>query len=466
MRKVINKLRLFLCTFSGEDDYIIRKCSAKIQISFALIGVFVLLVFSGCFVSATAFISELFGHFNLSCLLVGILWALIVTTIYLLLLYTISPTLLPVGKKKRKKGKTIHIDLAQADIKPKSSFTFSLILRIIFILVLAVIIAQPLSVLLVPLIDRSIDSDIENYKMEYRVSLMVKSDSLFMLDELIKQKELYSKFELHKNVSDSTEIKKSLSFIEAKTSDDNYFITQSIYQLNMLGDIKSINKKKTNSDSISIVLANLLSDQIKSDSLSLSSFGSINFTNPTLQKDYDDFYISFHRIIHSKIDNYHKLNSLLNKSNFYVTKIKILLEKNPLSWLLTLLGCLVFLIPIYLKFLVRNKTDFYNKKEDIEKKLVVDAYQNFKLEYVETFNEKFNLINERTNQTLYPLLEKIKTIDSKKYKLLVGDLKNEMVYKPMHKFEYWADMPYRTTRQKNNQVLSKEKDLLNQIYNS
>jgi hypothetical protein len=463
MRKVINKLRLFLCTFSGEDDYIIRKCSDRIQISFALIGVFVLFVFGGCFVSATAFISELFGHFNAFCLLVGILWALIVTTIYLLLLYTISPTLLPVGKKKTVKGKKIHIDINIDVIKPKSSFTSSLVLRIIFISVLAFIIAQPLNVLV---LSNSIQSDIENFKMEYRVNMLVKSDSLFIQDELIAQREFYSNMLVHQNLSDSLEVINNVGLINRKILDDSLFINSSISHLKSLNQYKISKANKINTDSIRNILASLLINQIHSDSMSLISFGNIYFANLTLQKDYIVFNNEFHKIIDNKIDNYYKLNSLLDRSNFYVTRIKLLLEKNIVSWLLTLLGCMVFLVPIYLKFLVRNYTDFYNRKEEIEKKLVVDAYQNFKLEYVETFNEKFILINERTNQTIYPLLEEIKTIDSKKYKLLVGDLKNEMVYRPIHKFEYWADMPYRTTRQKNNQVLSEEKDLLTQIYNS
>jgi nitric oxide reductase large subunit len=106
MNKAINRLRLFFCTFSGEDDYIIRECKPRIQISFALIGLFVMIVFAGCWVSASSFMSELFeGSGKWLSIPIGILWALLVANMYLLLLYTVSPTLLPVAKKEIRKGK-------------------------------------------------------------------------------------------------------------------------------------------------------------------------------------------------------------------------------------------------------------------------------------------------------------------------------------------------------------------------
>lgn len=452
MRRVINKLRLFLCTFSGEDDYIIRKCSAKIQISFALIGIFVLLVFGGCFVSATAFITELFGHFNLSCLLIGTLWALIVTTIYLLLLYTISPVLLPVAKKKKIKGKKIHIENEE-----KSSFTTSLIIRIIFILVLATIIAQPLSVLV---LSRTIESDIENYKMEYKVNMMIKSDSLFMQDEMSRQKDFYSNLILHKYAEDSIEIQQNVQLINSKIMKDSFFISSASQQLNLLRS----RKQKINANAIRIVLADLLNKQIKDDSIALDLFSTLTFTNQTLQKDYNEFYFSFQKIIHNKHDNYEKLNSLLDKSNFYVTKIKMLLQKKFLAWILTLLGCLVFLIPIYLKFIIRNKTDFYNRKEEIERKMVIDAYEVFKNNYTNLFNDKYITLNNHTIKVLTPNLEKLRKVDLKRYELISSKINNELKYQSIYKYEYWADMPYRTKRQKNKRLIETEEDLIHKIY--
>jgi len=457
MRRVINKLRLFLCTFSGEDDYIIRKCSAKIQISFAFIGIFVLLVFGGCFVSATAFITELFGHFNFSCLLIGTLWALIVTTIYLFLLYTISPVLLPVAQKRKIKGKKIHIEDQE-----KSSITISLIIRMIFILVLAIIIAQPLSVLV---LSGTIESDIENYKMEYKVNMMVKSDSLFIQDEMSRQKDFYSNLILHKYAEDSIEVQRNIQFIDFKIYKDRLFINSAKKQLELLNNTTNKNQI-INSDSIRLTLASLLNNQIKDDSTALISFGNLTFNNQKLQNDYNEFYNSFHKITHAKLDNYAKLNSLLDRSNFYATKIKMLLQKNFLAWILTLLGCLVFLIPIYLKFIVRNKTNFYNRKEEIERKMVIDAYVEFKTDYVRMFYEKYITLNNHTTKVLNPYLEKLKKANSIKYKLIEHEIKHELKYQPMHKYEYWADMPYRTKRQVNKRVIEKEEDLIHKIYNS
>ncbi len=101
MNRAINRLRLFFCTFSGEDDYIVRECRPGIQVSFALIGFFVLIVFAGCWISASAFIKDLFeGSSKWFSIPVGILWAMLVTNLYLLLLYTVSPTWWPTARMK------------------------------------------------------------------------------------------------------------------------------------------------------------------------------------------------------------------------------------------------------------------------------------------------------------------------------------------------------------------------------
>ena len=60
MNKATNSFRLLLCTFSGEDNFIIKKCSPTIEFTFALIGVFVIANFVGCFTSAYAFFDSLF----------------------------------------------------------------------------------------------------------------------------------------------------------------------------------------------------------------------------------------------------------------------------------------------------------------------------------------------------------------------------------------------------------------------
>ncbi len=145
MNQAIHRLRLFLCTFSGEDDFIIRRCQARIQVSFASIGVCVILIFIGCWFSADKFMDNLFLNSKCMSAFVGIIWAFLVTNLYLLLLYTISPAILPVSNKKRKKR---IISVTEIEKKNETGFIVSFSLRIFLLILLAIIIAQPINVLL------------------------------------------------------------------------------------------------------------------------------------------------------------------------------------------------------------------------------------------------------------------------------------------------------------------------------
>lgn len=142
MKRRLHNIWLFFCTFSGEDDYIIRKCSGKTQLTFALIGFFVILIFLACLESARLFMLNLFDGAEFLGTFVGLVWSLLITNLYLLLLYTISPTLLPVADKKKKKKSF------EGSNKAKKIFTSSFILRILLIILLAVIITQPYNVLI------------------------------------------------------------------------------------------------------------------------------------------------------------------------------------------------------------------------------------------------------------------------------------------------------------------------------
>ena len=64
------------------------------------IYVFVILIFVGCFISATTFTYSLFNENPLISTPFGVFWALMISIIYLLLLYTITPPILPNNNKK------------------------------------------------------------------------------------------------------------------------------------------------------------------------------------------------------------------------------------------------------------------------------------------------------------------------------------------------------------------------------
>lgn len=136
MSSLLKVIRNRLCKFSGEDYTIIQKCNDKVQFYFSLIGLLVLVILLCSFASALYFTEHLF-HSVIADIGVGIIWGYIITNMYVLFLYTISPTLLPTKIRKKQEVKTNQFQLS-----------FSMGLRIFIVILLAVIIAQPLNVLI------------------------------------------------------------------------------------------------------------------------------------------------------------------------------------------------------------------------------------------------------------------------------------------------------------------------------
>lgn len=139
----MKKFKQWLCKFSGEDFVIINEYENKNQNQytenrFALIGLFVLIVLLSCFISAFLFSDNLF-HTTIQDIGIAIIWGFIVTNLYVLLLYTISPTLLP--KKKNIRNKNI------SDVE-NPFINLSFIIRILLLILLAIIVAQPFNVLI------------------------------------------------------------------------------------------------------------------------------------------------------------------------------------------------------------------------------------------------------------------------------------------------------------------------------
>ncbi len=134
MSSVLKYIGNRLCKFSGEDFTIIQKCNTRIQIVFSFIGFFVLIILVCCFISALYFTEHLF-HNIITDIGVGLVWGYIVTNLYVLLLYTITPTLLPKKEREKKLIKTASFSL-----------NTSLVLRVGIVVLLAMITAQPLNV--------------------------------------------------------------------------------------------------------------------------------------------------------------------------------------------------------------------------------------------------------------------------------------------------------------------------------
>lgn len=150
MSSLLKEIRNRLCKYSGEDYTIIQKCNVKIQFYFSLIGLLVFFILLCSFASALYFTEHLF-HSIIADIGVGIVWGYIITNMYVLFLYTISPTLLPTKIRKKQEVKTNQFQLS-----------FSMGLRIFIVILLAIIISQPLNVFLLKTYSTTLAFDIKN----------------------------------------------------------------------------------------------------------------------------------------------------------------------------------------------------------------------------------------------------------------------------------------------------------------
>jgi hypothetical protein len=121
-------LRKLLWILSGDDFNIICQCDRRLQNSFAVIGLFVLLIFVLCFVSSYFTFTMLLQNYLIG-IPIGFFFAWMVTNIYLFLLYTLSKNVLP--HRRRKLLRFV-----------------SIILRIFFICFIAIIVSKPIEALL------------------------------------------------------------------------------------------------------------------------------------------------------------------------------------------------------------------------------------------------------------------------------------------------------------------------------
>lgn len=285
--KVLNKF----IVFSGEDYQIINKCNASTRVQFAFIGFLVFIILCFCFFSAYLFTDSLF-HLPIQDFGIAIVWGAIITNMYVLLLYTISPTILPVKNK---------IDTYQIGYRINAS----LIIRLLIIIVIAVITAQPISV--------------------------------FLLAE--------------------------------------------------------------------------------------------------------------------------------NAANYAAT-IKILISSKVEAWLITILVVACFIIPVYIKYALRNKSNFYLMKADIEKQIIKDEYNEFKTHYENILTANCNKYNSSTLNKLLYCLNKQKEIDFTVFNKIMNEINLELANEKITKYEYWADTPFRTIKKTHAHNALSQDDFLKKIYST
>lgn len=505
MSKTLDNIRLNLCFFSGEDDYIIRKCSKKIQIFFAFIGLFVIIVFLGCFISAFEFTTSVFieSGWLVMPFIIGLIWAFLVANMYLLLLYTISPTLLPVSNKKKKHKQKNKI---KDDV-----FSISLILRILFISLLAIIIAQPLSVFH---FSYSIDEELQKHKNLEQALMIISFDSTSINNQQKLFKDFNNRIKIFK--SEYPLVINSNNKLINKLNDD----INNLYQINSIQKnllqkrklkepIKIYEKKK---DSLNNELINISNNIVNSDANILSLIDGVSCNSKMLYNDFILFRNEIKQIIESRNKNHNRISIAISECNYYTTKIKLLLQHNPISWLLTFLICIVFILPIYLKYALRDlsknyfkedfkdklsmykireemlitkdftwlknnlqklnineikTSDFYFQKMLIEYKIILEDYEEFKLNHSKILKERIQSYNSIYKGSLKLKLDQLLKTNSINYKDFVSEVKVEFdkTNDSFEKYEYWEDAPFRTLKRNEKPILGNdEEELLRLIY--
>lgn len=506
MNKSLNQIRLFLCTCSGEDDFVIRKCSKRIQLRFALIGFFVLLIFFGCFLSATTFTYSLFQGITWISLAMGVIWGSVIVNIYLLLLYTISPKLLPVAFKNLR-GQTVDND---EKLKEDKFLTTSMLGRLGFMTLLAIIIAQPLNVLI---ISNSVESSIEKHKIVQKIKMFTIANKASIDNEVLFYKEFNKKIQFLLNKQDSIYVSKQILLLNSKVSDDKKFINDSdklFKSLKKIDEMFFIDEKSNNSrDSIINLLNTIFIKEIQSDTDFAANIESITINNKKIKSYFEEYKTNLIKTINLKLENTIALNKLLEKSNFYIKTIQLLLYENLLSWIITFVICLIFLMPIYFKFKVRDlsesffisdykddsemkrlraeitntsdfrwlqdkikklniiglrTSDYYFQRIVIEHRMILENYDSTKQLYSSILTAKNQEFNQNSLERIKPILEKLKQINIKSYKKLKVEIDEEYKDELFKKYEYWLDAPFRTKKRNISSVKNDELSFLDFIY--
>lgn len=449
-------IKNFFLRFSGEDFQIINK--SKTSLTFLGIGVFVFVIFVLCCVSGFSFLYNSFqGNIFLSAP-IGVFWGLLIAVIYVFLIYTITPILLPTPIKK--KNKII------GEVKPLVfNYNTSFFLRYGFIIFISLIVAQPLNVFL---LKEYSNRSVERYKIEYKLSDVLSADSVFVK----KETEYRSKFQERMktlNVHDSISLNLSNNIINQKVYNDNETLINGTSYKNNLEKLKKLSFSEKNQqkfDDLYVNIENLLNDESNDDEAFLENIKKIKFDNEFLQNDFEEYKESIVTIIQDKKTHSDQLKNLVDKSNFYVTTMKIILKENPVSWIITFITIIIFSLPLYFKYRVAKESHFFNIKQRIELDFVENNYSKHLTQYGLKLEKTLEKLNQELISNLSTEMQKLEGYDAAKHQLLLAEMKKEVADVFIEKFQFWKNPPFRTKKIENNIVHKSQKDFLEFIYQS
>jgi hypothetical protein len=297
-----------------------------------------------------------------------------------------------------------------------------------------------------------------------------QSNNLLIKNEIVLFQDFNNKVNLSCSNSEKTKIQNNLSIIDNKINRDKVFINQSkklFTKLNKLEKKVWLEKKDVILKDQLLNKLNLLTDsEILSDETFLREIDNAKISNQLLVADFNIYKTNLKEAINEKIDNYQKLIYLLSQSNFYIKRIQLILYENQFSWLITFAVCLLFLLPIYVKYKVREKTGFYDQKIEIEKRIVLEEYSKFKNNYSKLLQQNISKYNYKSLEELKVYLSKLSVINKVNFKIIEKHIKAEYKEEIISKYEYWADNPFRTKRIHSIQIIKNEVGLLDFVYNN
>ena len=299
-------------SLSGDDVNVIDKCNQTTKSHFTAIGILVASIFTLCFISCYFAFTNLLQNLWFG-IIMGLFFALMITNIYLFLLYTLSKTGFPY-------------------IPNKTARFISVSIRLIFIAFISIIVSKPIESLV---FSKQLNNEIQLFKND-KIERYAKSTKSYLDKEINEYKRLQ---------------------IE---SDDDFYL-------------------------------NLIKDREKKKVILITS-----------------------------------MEHLVQKSNYYIQGIIILNNKYPISWIITAIVLIIFIIPTYLKLFIHKDSIFYKTKHYVESHLVKYEYELFKEKYNEIFRHKYEI--------------------------------------DLHYIEHYSDAPFNTKRKINTEEIFKEDDLLDTLY--
>ncbi|MFN7540290.1 MAG: DUF4407 domain-containing protein [Bacteroidota bacterium] len=150
-----------------------------------------------------------------------------------------------------------------------------------------------------------------------------------------------------------------------------------------------------------------------------------------------------------KIENLSDLQLKIESSDFYLQQLRILNSKYLFTWIFTLMIILLFLSPIYVKFLMKEENEFYQKKKSIEIQIVLDEYTSFKTRYKIFWKEFFQDLEKRPPDKNARINVVLSEIIQKNYEF-------EVVY---------ADPPFNTVKSEDQRNILDQFSLKEELYN-